>query len=123
MDPIKLLAQQLQQYQDQNQKNLHQYQDQNQREHEQLTKKIDQVLAEVHALNSERNTEQALNNDKFQKLESGQSEIKKDLKEIKDQNLKRDHLIKWLLQALGAVSIAAGLIATAWKLGWLSWIG
>ena len=123
MDPIKLLAQQIQQYQNENQKNLHQYQDQNQREHEQLTKKIDQLLAEMHAFNSERNTEQALNNDRFDKLESGQGEIKKDLEEIKDQNLKRDHLFKWLLQALGALSVAAGLIATAWKLGWLPWIG
>lgn len=107
MDPIKLLAQQIQQYNEQNQK-----------EHDDLKKDIKQILAEVHALYGERNTDQALNNDKFARLESGISIIQEDLKEIKDHNMKRDHLFKWLLKALGALSVIGGLIATAIKFNW-----
>lgn len=104
VDPIKLLAQQIQQYNEQNQ-----------REHNDLKKDIKQILAEVHALYGERNTDQAINNDRFSRLEAGISTIQEDLKEIKDQNMKRDHLFKSLLKALGAASVIGGLIATAIK--------
>ena len=109
MDSTELLAKQIQQYQEQNE-----------RDHDMLNKKIDQLLAEIHVLFSERN----VNEKRFDNLEEGQKEIKevageidKRVKSLEEHHLKRDHLVKWIIKGLGVASVIAGLIATAWKFG------
>lgn len=119
MDPLELLSKQLQQYQDQTQKQLQQYQDQNQREHEALTQKINQLLTEIHVLYSERN----LNEDKFNRLQTGQEEIKKelnslkdDLKVLEDHHLKRQHGWSLFLKVLGASATICAILGVILKL-------
>lgn len=119
MDPLELLSKQLQQYQDQNQKQLQQYQDQNQREHEALTQKINQLLTEIHVLYSERN----LNEDKFNRLQAGQEEIKEelnslkdDLKVLEDHHLKRQHGWALFLRVIGAGATLGAILGVILKL-------
>ena len=112
MDSTELLAKQIQQYQEQNE-----------RDHDMLSKKIDQLLTEIHVLFSERN----VNEKRFDSLEEGQKEIKevvneidKRVKNLEEHHMKNDHLWKSILKGLGVASIIAGLLATAWKLGFFS---
>ena len=109
MDSTELLAKQIQQYQEQNE-----------RDHDMLNKKIDQMLAEIHVLFSERN----VNEKRFDNLEEGQKQIKetadeidKRVKNLEEHHMKKDHFWKTIVKILGVVSVVAGLIATAWKLG------
>ena len=119
MDPLELLSKQLQQYQDQNQKQLQQYQDQNQREHEALTQKINQLLTEIHVLYSERN----LNEDKFNRLQAGQEEIKEelnslkdDLKVLEDHHLKRQHGWGLMVKIVGTCAGIGAVIGAIMKI-------
>ena len=121
MDSLELLSKQLQQYQDQNQKQLQSYQDQNQREHEVLTGKIDQLLTEINILYSERN----LNEDKFNRLQAGQEEIKEelngvkeDLKVLQEHHLKRDHSFKLAIKIISVTATICAIVG-----GVLKWIG
>ena len=105
MTPIELLSKQLQQYQEQNA-----------RDHENLNKKIDQMLSEIHVLFSERNS----NEDKFNGLEKGQNEIKNTandiderVKNLEEHHLKRQHSWGLFLKVLGTlatVGAIAGII-------------
>ena len=97
-------------------KQLENYQEQNVREHETLSKKFDQMLSEIHILFSERN----LNEDKFNRLEEGQKEIKETADSIDNrvQNLEEHHLKSqhsWglslkVLGILATVGAIAGIV-------------
>ena len=119
MDPLELLSKQIQQYQDQNQKQLQQYQDQNQRDHEMLSQKIQQLLTEVHVLYSERN----LNEDKFNRLQEGQKEIKDAttdidlrLKNLEEHHLKRQHGWALFLKVIGASATIGAILGVVLKM-------
>ena len=113
MDNIELLSKQIQEYQEQNREQLKIYQEQNQREHEQLSGQIRQLLTEVHVLYSERN----MNEEKFDRLFKGQSDIKETVQKIddrvenlEDRQMKRDHLVKWIVAGITVAATVAGII-------------
>lgn len=105
MSPIELLAKQIQQISEQNQK-----------DHDNLNKKIDQLLTEIHVLYSERN----VNEKRFDSLELGQKEIKEEVQVLKEHHIKRDHLWKWVVKVLGIAGLVLGIIGTLWKFGFFS---
>ena len=120
MDPLKLLAEQIHKYQEQNQKQFHQYQEQNERDHEKLEKKIDQLLDLIQAMTFENNSHKK----RLEGLEEGQKDIKDTVNDIDERvkNLERSqieskHLRDWIIKGLGIVTVIVGLIATIWKLG------
>ena len=120
MDPIKLLAQQIHKYQEQNQKQFHQYQEQNERDHEKLENKIDQILDMMQALTMEINSQKKRN----EGLEEGQNDIKETVNDIDERvknleqsQLESKHLRDWIIRGLGIATVIVGLITAIWKLG------
>ena len=120
MDPIKLLAQQIHKYQEQNQKQFHQYQEQNERDHEKLEKKIDQILDLMQAMNMEVSSHKK----QLKGLDDGQKDIKdtaddidERVKNLEQSQIESKHLRDWIIRGLGIVTVIVGLIATIWKLG------
>lgn len=118
MDPIKLLSNQIQQYQQQNQEQFHKYQEQNEHDHRMLESKIDQILGMMQAMIIEQNSHKK----RLDGLESGQTEIKqtiddidKRVKNLEQRAVKSDHLRDWILKGLGVAALIAGLFATVWK--------
>lgn len=119
MEPIELLSKQLEQYQDSNQKTLQQYINQNESDHKQLNDKIDELLKEIHSLN----TDKGISDAKLTALEQGQSEIKTDIKKIQedlkvleDHHLKRQHAWHLFIKIISTTAIIGSIAGVILKL-------
>lgn len=112
MDSLELLAKQIQQYTEQNQK-----------DHQLINEKMDKILEETRILHSD----QKINENRFDTLENGQialkkdlEKVQKDLKNLQDQHIKRQHgwvLLGKILAGVATLTVILGFIAKI--VGWI----
>ena len=120
MDPVKLLADQIKQYQEHNERD-HERLENNMREnHQKIESKIDEVLAMMQAVNSEVNSHKK----RLENLEQGQQDIKDTVNEIDDRvkkiekkQIESDHLRNWIIKGLTVATVIVGLVTAVWKFG------
>ena len=123
MDSLELLSQQIQQYQQQNQKQMQIYQEQNEKDHEKLETNIKENHSEMMAVVQVLTSETASNKKINASLEDRQKEIKdtidaidKRVKGLEDHQLKREHSWNTFLKWTGAIATIGAITSVILKL-------